>query len=278
MSGKWRIDLGIPAVLAFRGPDAVRFLNGQITQDVRKVVGSDLSLPACVTDAKGKLQFRIGILENDGAVWVIGGTESAEALEARITRYLIADDVEVENLTGRYALVHFIGESGDVPPGVIARKSTRFHEAGVDCLVPVEEALHFQDVPELAGDALEHFRILRGVPEWGVELLEGMLPPEAGLDATDISYQKGCYIGQEVISRIKSAGKVNRKLTRLRVPATVTKPGTLFAAEGEAGHLTSISPIAIDGKKPALGYIRRGALEEADWFADEARTLPVTAV
>ncbi|RYD47208.1 MAG: hypothetical protein EOP85_05925, partial [Verrucomicrobiaceae bacterium] len=57
------VDLGTPALLEFRGPDAVRFLNGQLTQDVRKVVGGKTTLPSCVTDAKGKLQFRIRITE-----------------------------------------------------------------------------------------------------------------------------------------------------------------------------------------------------------------------
>ncbi len=64
------------------------------------------------------------------------------------------------------------------------------------------------------GDLTEFERIGRGIPKWGAEITEGMLPPEAGLDATDISYSKGCYIGQEVISRIKSAGKVNRRLVK----------------------------------------------------------------
>ncbi|MFT4175565.1 MAG: hypothetical protein QM627_02830 [Luteolibacter sp.] len=277
MSEEWRIDLGMPAVLVFRGPDAVRFLNGQITQDVRRVVGSGLMLPACVTDAKGKLQFRVWLTESEGGLWIIGGADSAEALEARITRYLIADDVEVENLTGHYALVHFTGMSGGgIPAGVIARASERFGEPGADWLVPAGEEVILPAVPRLEGEALEHFRISRGIPQWGVDLLEGQLPPEAGLDATDISYQKGCYIGQEVISRIKSAGKVNRSLTRLWVPETVTTPCELFITDGRsAGTLTSVSPVVTEGKRAALGYIKRTAEEEPQWFADLDQRLVV---
>lgn len=63
MSGARRIDCGVPALLEFRGPDAVRFLNGQLTQDVRLVAGGKVSLPACVTDAKGRLQFRVWLTE-----------------------------------------------------------------------------------------------------------------------------------------------------------------------------------------------------------------------
>jgi tRNA-modifying protein YgfZ len=71
VSEVFRIDLGCPAILEFRGPDAVRFLNGQLTQDVRRVVGGKISLFSCVTDAKGRLQFRVTLMESgDGALWV----------------------------------------------------------------------------------------------------------------------------------------------------------------------------------------------------------------
>ncbi|HEX7260475.1 MAG TPA: tRNA-modifying protein YgfZ, partial [Luteolibacter sp.] len=120
----------------------------------------------------------------------------------------------------------------------------------------------------LEGDALEALRIANGIPAWGRELLGGMLPPEARLEETDISYHKGCYIGQEVISRIKSAGKVNRLLTRFvfdtAIPVT---PGPL---ENSAGEVTSVSPVAADGIRYALGYVKRGATELFFKTADEA--------
>ena len=205
MSGIHRIDLGQPSLLEFRGPDAVRFLNGQLTQDVRRVAGGKISLPSCVTDAKGRLQFRVTVTEAaDDALWVAGLAGWAEDLEARLTRYLIADDVEVEDRSGKYALHHFTGAMPEPPPGVVARESDRFGMAGTDWWIPVRQVVEFPG-SLLEGDALEALRIVNGVPLWGRELLAGMLPPEARLEETDISYHKGCYIGQEVISRIKSA-------------------------------------------------------------------------
>ncbi|MFZ9941215.1 MAG: hypothetical protein ACO3F7_03580, partial [Luteolibacter sp.] len=66
-----RIDCGVPALLEFRGPDAVRFLNGQVTQDVRKLEENAFSLPSCITDAKGRLQFRVWLMKSaDNALWV----------------------------------------------------------------------------------------------------------------------------------------------------------------------------------------------------------------
>ncbi|MES2920682.1 MAG: hypothetical protein V4819_04010 [Verrucomicrobiota bacterium] len=259
-----RIDLGTPALLEFRGPDAVRYLNGQITQDVRRVAGGKISLPSCVTDAKGKLQFRVTVTEAlDGALWVAGLAGQAETLEARLTRYLIADDVETADLTNRYALSHFTGSMPEPPPGVIARGSNRYGVTGTDWWIPAGQTIDF---PLLDGDELEALRIANGIPAWDRELVEGMLPPEALLEETDISYHKGCYVGQEVISRIKSAGKVNRRLTRFIFDAQApVVPGPL---ENSAGVVTSVSPLAAGGIRHALGYVKRAAAEWVYQAAD----------
>lgn len=213
------LDIGeTPGALEFSGPDAVRFLNGQVTQDVRKVMGTGLVLPSCVTDAKGKLQHRVWLAEGKtpGSVLVLCRPESTADLEARLTRYLIADDVEVKDLSGEISASDF---------GSVA----------------IDEAT----------------RIAQGLPKWGAELKEGMLPPEAGLDTTDISYHKGCYIGQEVISRIKSAGKVNRRLTKF-----------VFEGDGEIGEITDTEGkpcgevTSVSGTF-GLGYLKRGVEEDA---------------
>jgi folate-binding protein YgfZ len=261
MSAPDMVIIDSPALLEFRGPDAVRFLNGQLTQDVRRVAGGKTTLPSCVTDAKGRLQFRVWITESPaGSLWVEGPAGSAEALHARLTRYLIADDVEVRDLTGMFRLIHLIGESPAPPDGVCARASRRFNAAGSDWWFP-EGLEPPPQLHRLHGDELEALRIANRVPLWGRELKEGILPPEAGLDATDISYQKGCYIGQEVISRIKSAGKVNNRLARLDLDTDSTPDDLRLVDENgaEAGEITSVSPIASGGTRAALAYVKRGA-------------------
>lgn len=261
--GPFRIDLGRPSILEFRGPDAVRFLNGQITQDVRRVLGTESALPSCVTDAKGRLQFRVTITESATAVlWILAPPGTAAELEARLTRYLIADDVETADLSGTHALVHLTAlPATGPPPGVLVRASARFGRPGVDLLIPVDQEFPTDaEATPLSGGALETFRIAARVPAWGAELVEGMLPPEAGLDETDISYHKGCYIGQEVISRIKSAGKVNRRLTAflLDEKSPAAAGDGLVSGDAEAGSLTSVAPLACDGRRAALGYVKRG--------------------
>jgi folate-binding protein YgfZ len=261
MSAPDMVIIDSPALLEFSGPDAVRFLNGQLTQDVRRVAGGKTTLPSCVTDAKGRLQFRVWITESPaGSLWVEGPAGSAQALAARLTRYLIADEVEVRDLTGVCRLIHLIGETPAPPEGVIARASRRFNAEGSDWWFPAESEPPLP-ARQLHGDELEALRIANRVPLWGRELKEGLLPPEAGLDATDISYQKGCYIGQEVISRVKSAGKVNKRLVRLDLETDSTTDDLRLVDEtgADAGEITSVSPIATGGTRAALAYLKRGA-------------------
>lgn len=254
-----------PSLLVFRGPDAVRYLNGQLTQDVRKL--EDRALPACVTDAKGKLQFFVHVFKGpDESIWIEGPADLAEELEARLTRYLIADDVEVENLSGAWQLIHVVdGSAAPEYPGGFARKATRLGVEGHDLWLPADFAF---DGAKLSPEEAEARRIAAGVPQWGAELVDGMLPPEAGLDRNAISYHKGCYIGQEVLSRIKTAGKVNRRLARFTVPAGV-KPGDelqLPDAQKAAGVITSVSPVAdASGEFAALGYVEKAGFESREF-------------
>lgn len=240
----------------------MRFLNGQVTQDVT-AVDADRSLPACVTDAKGKLQFRVYLLEfKPGVLWVTAPTGTAEELEGRLTKYLIADDVEVTDRSGEFQLYHLVGQRPPEGGDAVIRNLSRFGVEGVDLWIPVDYPTDFLDGPdEISHEELEDLRIRHGVPAWGSELVEGMLPPEANLEATDISYHKGCYIGQEVISRIKSAGKVNRSLIKMQLAGDIPAEAgdVLISDEIEGGVLTSISPISNDGVRNALGYLKRSA-------------------
>lgn len=259
-----RIDLGTPALLEFTGPDAIRFLNGQLTQDVQLVASSQRALAACITDHKGKLQFRVWLHARGDAILVEGPEGNAADLEARLTRYLIADEVEVADLSGEWQLQHLIDAGADLPElpaDALLLESDRFGSGGEDYWFRADsEAEALSDIPLLEGDALEALRIGRGIPAWGRELTEGLLPPEAGLEASDISYSKGCYIGQEVISRIKSAGMLNRRLSRIGFDAALPIEGLeLVHTEGKpAGEITSVSPLPEGSRRRALGYLKRG--------------------
>jgi folate-binding protein YgfZ len=109
--------------------------------------------------------------------------------------------------------------------------------------------------PSLDAEELERARIEAGVPAWGKELDDSILPAEAGLDDTHISFSKGCYPGQEPIARLRHRGHVNRKLRVLEVDA---KAGDELVWEGKAvGRVTSSVPGV------ALGYVRTEVPEDA---------------
>jgi folate-binding protein YgfZ len=110
---------------------------------------------------------------------------------------------------------------------------------------------------------MENLRIEQGIARWGSELSENVIPNEAGLDKRAISYTKGCYLGQEVISRIKSLGHVNRHLRGfLPVDDIALEAGDKLVADAEeskeVGLITSVGRSRSLGRVIALGYLRRG--------------------
>jgi folate-binding protein YgfZ len=126
-----------------------------------------------------------------------------------------------------------------------------------------EELIDADVEPTVGADALERVRIEAGVPAWGKELDEKVLPAEAGLDETHISFTKGCYPGQEPIARLHYRGHVNRKLRVLDVESA--QPGADILHEGKkVGRVTS----AVPGL--ALGYVRVDVSEDAALEIDGA--------
>lgn len=240
-------------MLSMHGPDAVRYLNGQVTQDVRLLQAQPQSaLSACVTDAKGRLQAFVTLYRLDAVnptLWIEAPFELRDVLLARLSRYLIADDVEIEDLSQLYRLEHHLGG----PAGPNDFLHHRFGAQGFDRWLAIDSIPTATDF--LSEQEADYLRIENGIPAWGRELQEGMLPPEAGLDATAISYQKGCYIGQEVISRIKSAGKVNRRLGRFLLDNNNIVAGAILLDESGAdcGQLTSVA------YPHAIGYVGKKA-------------------
>ena len=252
-------DLSDRVKLLLTGADRVRYLNGQVTSNVQKLATGQTQ-PACVTTAKGRLCAEVLITALDGALFIDADAALRDTLPARLERYIIADDAVLEDVTDTRALLHYIAPRPSAPC-VPAR---RFGRDGWDVQLPAaEKAALLSTCPLLDPALLETLRIEAGVPRWGRELGEDTLPPEAGLDRTHIDYHKGCYIGQEVISRLKSVGHVNRQLTGF--VAEDGKPpavGAAIFAEGEERALGTITSAAFSFalEKPiALGYLRRGS-------------------
>ena len=197
-------DLSSRAKLRMSGADRVRFLNGQISNDARKAQPGT-AIHACVLNAKGKINADVMIV-TDGETFLIDAeAEVREQLAARLERYVIADDVQIEDVTDAFALFHVTGPSATgFASAHVTAQAERFGTSGIDLwLARDQHALALQELsmslPTCDADCAEVLRIERGIPRWGRELTDEIIPTEANLEASAIDYAKGCYIGQEVI-------------------------------------------------------------------------------
>lgn len=250
LKGQAAADLSGRCILELTGKDAVRFLNGQVTNDVRSLTPAE-AIYAAVTNARGKMDADVWISSFPETIRVDADALLAETLPGRLEKYIIADDVTLTDVSGQWRLYHFLGE-GNWPDG---KKSRRFGVAGTDVWVPKDDSFS----PEIAPDEVwETIRIENGIPRWGRELSVDVLPPEAGLDRWGISYSKGCYIGQEVIARIKSKGHVNRELRVLEGDAMPESLPMELAADGApVGMMTSVAKSLNREKIVALAFLNR---------------------
>jgi len=258
-------DLSACVKLRVTGADRVRFLNGQITNDIRKATGTR-ALEACVLNAKGKMDAHLFVRADGDAFLIDADAALAPTLQARLERYIIADDVQIEDVTAQLSIFHVIGE--ETPSCLSVERSIsadRFGRAGEDIWCQAER--HDQIKAELAKqfhfcdeECAERYRIEQGIPRWGYELSNEIIPVEANLEERCIDYEKGCYIGQETISRMKMSGQRNKQLCGLAsLNGVALAAGMRLRAgpeEKDAGWVTSAAQFA--GKEIGLGYVRRG--------------------
>jgi folate-binding protein YgfZ len=216
------------AYVRVAGPDAEDYLQRMLSNDVT----AGEVVPALLLTAKGRLIAPLRIWRRGPEDFLLlTEPELGEAVRATLLRSRFAAKCEIE-LEEHTSTVVF-GEGGGLPgelPG-----SVEVLDAEVETTLDAEE--------------LERARIEAGVPVWGKELDDAVLPAEAGLDETHISFAKGCYPGQEPIARLRHRGHVNRRLRVLEVESA--RPGDEISFEGkQVGRVTS----AVPGL--ALGYVR----------------------
>jgi tRNA-modifying protein YgfZ len=249
------------------GTDRLRFLNGQTTNDLRKASETS-AIEACVLNAKGKIDAHVFISVAGESFFIDANPALRGTLKDRLERYVIADDVQIEDITDEFSLFHVLAEQ---PPALECGRTVsvrRFAGSGWDIWVEAKEhdTLLLRLSSELKGcdsDAAEIMRIEQGIPRWGRELTNEIIPIEANLEQRTIDYQKGCYIGQEVISRIKMSGQTNKRLCGLisldDVPLQPTMKLIPVREPGkEVGWITSAARSESIGKEIALGYVKRG--------------------
>ena len=262
-------DLSARVKLRVTGGDAFRFLNGQITNNLAKASPTS-AIQASILNAKGKLSAHVFVSKVSEAVFVLDADpELREELPARLDRYIIADEVQLEDVTEAFSLFHLLGEPASAIAGPIRTVfANRFGSAGIDLWVDrtVTEETRGQLATEFVfcdDICAEILRIERGLPRWGRELTSEIIPVEANLEESSIDYAKGCYIGQEVVSRMKMSGQRNKNLCGLvSVSGAPLEPDARLTTETDpikdAGWITSATKSERLGKEIGLGYVKRG--------------------
>lgn len=274
------------------GDDAATFLQGQFTNDLRLLAESGAVYGLWLT-LKGKVQADGFVLRGGGPneFWIGSYFSPAATLVERLESHVIADDVVVRDATGEMIGVSLLGEidvetlqqrhgagafifAGRRDVG----KSTEWVTAGTRDTLTWLAGL---DAVELSAEEMERRRIAAGLPAIPRDLGPADLPHEAGLDTAAISYTKGCYLGQEVMARLKSMGQVRRRLWRVRGDGEF--PGPLPAAVFRNGRqVGELRTAARDGERGWIGlamvtlmHVEPGA--ELSWAADASPALRLEA-
>ena len=210
------------AFLRVAGPDAADYLQRMVSNDV-EALGAGNACDALLLTAKARVIAPLRIVRRGRDDFLLlTEPELGETVRAELVRMRFAAKVEIE---------------------------PEAHESWL--VLGGEEVLDEQPAGEEVGEEeLERWRIESGIPRWGREIDDRILPAEAGLDETHISFSKGCYPGQEPIARQRYRGKVNRKLRVLEIEGEAQPDDELVLDGKKVGRITSAAPGV------ALGYVR----------------------
>ena len=283
-------DLGFRAKIALTGGDRVRWLNGMVTNNIRDL-GEGQGVYAFLLNPQGHILGDMFAYNRGESIIVDTDSAQAEKILATFDHYIIMDDVEVTNLSGQLTA---LGLSGPKSREVLAAAGLAVPEMralqigsaiwhGEKCalvrgedeerlsyevwLAPdrvrqLWEALRAAGAAPVGSEALEMQRIVSGIPRYGVDIRERDLPQETE-QARALNFNKGCYVGQEIVERIRSRGAVHRKFTGfISDGAGKISAGLKIAACGkDVGEITSAASLRAGDrdKTVALGYIRREA-------------------
>lgn len=269
-------------LIAVWGKESVQFLNGLITNDVAKLEDGNQML-AAFPNAQGRLLAAVRV-KKIGEKFLFETEEATrEKVYNNLFRFTFAGDFFVEDLPEKYTYFSVQNAKCKTQSEDVIEFKTAF---GADYFLPVEAVEGFkkelETALEISDELYEVLRIENGIPLYGKDMDETTIVPELGIDGL-ISYNKGCYIGQEIIARIHFRGHVAKQLRGLvfEDEAAEIKPqDELKTVEGKnAGKITSVTFSPHLGKKIALGFVRYDYLAEdtelkiGDWTA-KVKNLP----
>ncbi|MGA2157275.1 MAG: glycine cleavage T C-terminal barrel domain-containing protein [Bryobacteraceae bacterium] len=264
--------------IAVRGRDRARLLHNLTSNDIKKL-GAGSGCYAFLLSPQGRIQADLTLLASDDHILLDTEPELREKIVQHIRRYIVADQVELEDVTEATCAIALEGpqsalvleKAGAVAPGgdyqhrswedaTVARTSLtgqpgfRIYAAASAADGIIRRLAEAGAQPASEDDA-RLVRLENGRPRYGEDIRDTSLPQETG-QMHAVSFTKGCYLGQEIVERIRAQGHVNRKLVRLRLDSAAPA-GTKLTADGaEAGEITSSIYSPAQGSAVALAYVR----------------------
>jgi folate-binding protein YgfZ len=288
-SGAAAHDLGWMRRATVRGEDRFRWLSGMVTNTVNDLTNGSGAWNL-VLNAQGRIQGDLTVWREGDAIDLVIAAEQYEKLIAHFDRFIIMDDVELigqdpttetfVGLIGRQAGEVLTRMGLPVPAGQMTMERVEWN--GLDLRVYHGYgalADHFEINTPLAGltllwralstagampvgtAALEAFRVAEGIPLYGVDIVERDLPQETS-QMRALHFSKGCYLGQEIVERIRSRASVHRHLRQLELDGPLANPGSELLLEGApVGTITSAAELPLAGapRRFALGMVRAEA-------------------
>ena len=280
-------DMSWQAKLVFSGKDRVRWLNGMVTNNIRDLVAGQ-GVYCFILTPQGHNQGDLVAYNRGEYLLATTDREQAPKITATLGRYIIMDKVEIEDISDKLSTIGVAGpKASETLDGIGIDVSqlqrghvidTLWHEIGISVTrdthpqmdgyeiwlssenaEKIWEALTAAGAVPVGSDAWEMYRIARGVPRYGVDLRERDLPQETGQEHA-LNFTKGCYIGQEIVERIRARGNVHRTFIGFEMEDEPPQQGTkVRAGDKDVGEITSSArvPFPAGERTLALGYLRR---------------------
>lgn len=251
------------------GEDRARLLHAMCTNHVQGLAVGQGCYAFFLND-KGRILADAHIYHYPDYHLVTTGADTVQRIYEHLERYIIADDVSLENETARRTAFAIEGPTAGqvvaswaLEPEVMLLNEN-YTGIGVTVSVPVEQRdewrsrLSASGMPEASSEQMEIVRVERGIPAYGQDFSDANLPQETGLMQA-LHFAKGCYLGQEIVERIRSRGHVNRQLVRLAARQRVNRGDRILADGKEAGEITSAVWSPANNEARAIGMLRTEA-------------------
>ncbi len=278
--------------LAFSGGAAKAFLQGQVTNDVERLAPGE-GCYAALLSPKGKMLGDLRILDAGDELLLDTERSALQGIFNVLHRARLGFDAELHKRTLERGLLSLVGPGARRVAGAAAEALPAQEHAhapvdvggvparaivtdvGIDLLCDAEQtealaaALRARGAAFVAEAAVETLRVERGRPRYGIDLDDATIPQEAGLNERAVSFEKGCYVGQETVARLHYKGKPNRHLRGLRLSAPVASGTELTLGGKPVGRLGSV--VASPRHGPiGLAIVRREAAPGATLRAGDA--------